>query len=117
MATFSAAGQTALSETKYVKEFTLAGASIFAKSVLQETTGTYNAKVQAKRYALARKILSMSTEDDDTQVLSALARMIMNEVDQVYFQVNYDPQQLSNDISNDPVRWNTIAGVTGDDFI
>ena len=123
MPSINGAVQTALSETKFVKQFVLAGASIVAKQVLLEVDnnngGAWNTKTQAKRYALANKILNIDLSDDESDadnVLCQIALDIMNTLSQDYFLFTTDANQLSSDIIDNNM-WNGFAKVTGMDLI
>lgn len=114
---------TAISEIKEIKAFVLAGASIVAKKVLQEVDnnqgGSWNPKTQAKRYALANKILNIDLSDDNSDadnILCQIAKDVMNTISQDYFLFNTDANQLASDITNNNM-WNGFAKVTGMDLL
>lgn len=123
MPSINGAVMTAISETKEVKGFVLAGTSIVAKQVLQEVDnsqgGSWNPKTQAKRYALANKILNIDLSDDNSDadnILCQIAKDVMNTISQDYFLFNVDANQLATDITTNNM-WNGFAKVTGMDLI
>lgn len=104
---------TAISNTQEVKNIVSAGAVLKANQVLDEQTGgNWNAKVQAKRYSLAKRIQDSDERDD---VYSSIAMQIMLTFDPFFFLYTIDANDVFNAINDD--IFNNVAKVTQDDFI
>lgn len=92
MPSINGAIMTEISQLKSVKQYVLSGATLVANQVLKEVDntqgGSWNTKTQAKRYALAIKILNIDLTydvNDNNNILCQIAKDIMSIIDQTYF--------------------------------